>query len=191
MRIYAAVALAPLLALAHEVLAEDDLEPCVYVTRATAADPFPELQPHGGCARLEDGGWVFEASHLERMSFGETGLAGVWVEGWHYVTPKGRSLAVLTWDNGPDEFSNGLVRGLRDGKVAYFNADFQEVIAPIYDWGWPFDEGKALVCRGCKSEHPVEEHMSLVGGVWGFIDTAGKEIVPVLLTREEAFSRRQ
>jgi WG containing repeat len=65
-----------------------------------------------------------------------------------------------------------------------------QVIAPKYDWGWPFEAGRALICLGCKPTRAVEdEHGSDEGGRWGFIDKSGKEVVPVKLTKAEAVSR--
>jgi hypothetical protein len=76
---------------------------------------------------------------------------------------------------------------LINGKIAYFNQDFEPVIAPTYDWGWPFRDGRAIVCKGCVLV-PIEDgHSMLEGGLWGYIDKNGEEVVPVKYTAAEAF----
>ena len=109
---------------------------------------------------------------------------------WFYVKPNGDLLQVVTFDNGADYFSDGLTRSLQSGKIAYFDTKLLQVIAPKYDWGWPFEGGRALVCTGCKAGKPDGDgHGAVDGGRWGFIDKSGKEIVPVMLTKAQALSR--
>ena len=164
------------------------LLPCIYSARATPEQPTPEPEPYAGCARrAADGELAFAAAHVARMDFGDDGLTAVLVDGdWHYVDPSGRSLRVLTYDNGADRFAGGLVRGLRDGKMIWFDSRFEVVVPPRYDWGWPFENGRALVCLGCVPGEPDGEHRPIVGGRWGFIDAAGREVVPLELSRHEA-----
>ena len=169
-----------------------DWKSCVYVSKPTRENPAPQLEPHVGCSRIGAGGELeLDAGHLARMDFAENGLAAVLAEGdWHYVDPTGRSLRVITYDNGADHFSEGLVRGLRDGKMAYFNSRFEEVVPAEYDWGWPFENGRALVCSGCVLGESDGEHRPVVDGRWGFIAATGKEVVPVQLSRPEALGLR-
>jgi len=64
---------------------------------------------------------------------------------------------------------------------------FEAVIPPHhYDWGWPFENGRALVCLGCREGEPEGEHRPVVGGRWGYVDKSGEEVVPVRLSRSEA-----
>ena len=87
-------------------------------------------------------------------------------------------------------FSEGLTRSLVGGKIAYFDSSFHQVISPKYDWGSPFEAGRALVCIACKPSKPDDDgHFSVDGGAWEFIDRSGKEVVRVKLTRAEALSR--
>lgn len=129
--------------------------------------------------------------HLAQMSYTTKGLATALIQGrWYYVKPNGDLLQVITFDNGADYFSEGLTRSQVHGKVAYFDAKFREVILPRYDWGWPFETGRALVCIGCITSKPDDDgHYSVDGGRWGFIDKSGKTLVPVTLTRAQAMSR--
>lgn len=160
---------------------------CTYVTNA----PTAELKRHAGCASVVGASVRISTEHLARMSYTSSGLASAFIDGhWYYVKSNGDLLQVVTLDNGADYFVEGLTRSLVRGKVAYFDTKFHQVIAPKYDWGWPFEAGRALVCVGCAVGKPDPDgHGSIDGGKWGFIDKNGKEIVPVTLTKAEALSR--
>jgi hypothetical protein len=96
--------------------------------------------------------------HLVKMSYTTSGLASALIHGhWYYVRPNGDLLQVVTFDNGADYFSEGLTRSLVRGKVAYFDSKFHQVTPPKYDWGWPFEAGRALVCIGCKPAKSEED----------------------------------
>lgn len=155
--------------------------------RGGPAEPTPELTEHPGCAGIDpDGRPRIAPRHLAAAQY-DDGLAGLLIAGdWYYVRPDGASLRVVTYDNGPDYWAEGLVRVRRDGKIAYADRDFEVVIPPRYDWGWPFEDGRALVRSGCRQGDPVGEHRPVVGGRWGYIDRSGQEVVPVRLSRSEA-----
>ena len=150
-----------------------------------------ELQPHQGCAVRQNGTLQLAPHHLQRMSFSADGLAQAWIDGqWHYIKRNGDTLPVITYDNGADYFSEGLVRSIRNGKIAYYTVDFAQAVPPRYDWGWPFENGRALVCRGCRKDKTDGlEHIPVVGGEWGYIDRHGTEVVPVRLSEAEALSK--
>jgi len=154
-----------------------------------------EIAPQGGCAiRAPDGSLRIDRRHLGRLDFGIDGMAAVFVEGrgWAYVRRDGRTLEVPEFDNGPDDFSEGLVRIRRDGKTGYADRSFRTVIRPRFDDGWPFDGGRALVCIGCRLAPPDprhDEHRPVSGGAWGFIDRTGREVVPIRYSREEALAK--
>ena len=159
---------------------------CSYVDNR----PDAEMESHAECAKRARGVLRVSEDHLARMSY-VNGLASVVIDRrWYYVMRNGRSLAVLTYDNGPDDFSEGVTRSPVGDKVAYFDSAFQQVIGPKYNWGWPFEDGRALVCIGCKRGEPdAEGHSSVSGGLWGYIDRRGNEIVPVKLSQEEVRAR--
>jgi WG containing repeat len=159
---------------------------CTYVEN----QPTAELESHAGCAARVGGLWRISDEHLAKMSYTTRGLASVLIdERWYYVKPDGDLLQVVTFDNGADYFSEGLTRSVVRGKIAYFDSKFLRVIPPKYDWGWPFEARRALVCIGCKPGKSDEDgHGSVDGGRWGFIDKSGKEIVPVTLTKAQALS---
>lgn len=157
--------------------------PCSYFSQPAAGD----FATHAGCARVAASGDLeVQPKHLAAAT-GNEGVGTLLVANrWYYVLPDGESLEVVTYDNGPDHFSEGLVRGLRDGKIGYWNERLEPVVAPRWDWGWPFEGGVALVCSGCERERsPGEEHTSVVGGEWGAIDAQGHEVVSLRGSREE------
>jgi WG containing repeat len=161
------------------------LLPCSY--RAAGDE---EIAPRGPCATSTAEGVRIEPKHLRRLEYGRDGLAGVFVDGvgWVYVKRGGETLVVLAQDNGPDDFSDDRVRVSRGGKIGYADRSFRVVISPRYDFAWPFERGRALVCVGCKAApaDPAHEgHAAVVGGRWGYVDHAGREIVPVERAREE------
>lgn len=85
---------------------------------------------------------------------------------------------MLPFDNGGDEFAEGLVRSRQQGKVGFYNAQLRAVIIPQFDFAWPFKEGKALVCNGCNTRRDGE-HTSMIGGQWFYIDKSGARISPI------------
>lgn len=147
---------------------------CLYGSR----EPTAGLESHPGCAVREGGRVRVSEAHLAQMSFSEEGLASALIDRqWYYLRRDGKLLPVLTYDNGPDSFSEGLTRSLVDGKMAYFDAELRQVVAPKYDWGWPFEDGRALVCLGCKAGAPDGDgHTSIKGGRWSYIDKNGTEV---------------
>ncbi|NEV61142.1 WG repeat-containing protein [Thiorhodococcus minor] len=158
---------------------------CAYVARAADA----ELASHPACAAREGERLILAQRHLRQMRYETEGLASVWVAGrWYYARPSGAALPVVTLDNAPDPFAEGLVRSRRQGRIVYADAHFREVIGPRYDWGWPFAQGRALVCRGCR---PLQEgeHSHVSGGRWGWVDRQGREVVPVQLSEAQARAR--
>lgn len=156
--------------------------PCTYISTEERA----ELEPIAECVSRRNNTFEVSKAHLARMHFSEFNVAAVRIEGeWHYVKPNGAILSVLSYDNGADEFREGLTRSFVNGKIAYYDHTLREVIPPKYDWGWPFEGGRAVVCLGCKKGKPDEYgYTPIVGGLWGYIDHKGNEVVPVKYSRE-------
>lgn len=157
---------------------------CLYAANA-AGD---EIESHPDCARVVSGTVTIAPDHLKRMRYVHHGLAAVLVAGQHYYAkPSGALLPVIAHDNGPDRFAEGLSRSLVGGRIAYHDVDFKQVVPPTYDWAWPFEGGRALVCAGCTAAAPDSDgHVMISGGRWGYIDRRGTEVVPVQLTEEQA-----
>lgn len=163
--------------------------PCRYVAAPLKSDATSELEGYPSCAVRDSAGeYRLLPGHLAALDFHD-GLASILIDGqWHYVKESGQLLPVLTFDNGPDYWSEGLVRSRRDGKIVYVGRDFQPAFPPRYDWGWPFEDGLALVCLGCKPVDSEGEHREVRGGSWGYIDKLGREVVAVNLSRDEALA---
>ncbi len=159
---------------------------CSYVARKEFGGEFSELQPWTGClSREKNGEYEINRDHLERMIFTTHGLAEVLTkEGWHYVTRDGRSALVHTSDNGPDYFSEGRTRAIRDSKMGFVDHDLSWRVQPVYDGAMPFREGRALVCVDCKTIRQGE-YSELIGGRWGYVDAEGNEVVPVAFDFEQ------
>jgi hypothetical protein len=156
-------------------------ESCGYIPKQTQQRQFPEWEMFEHCASYINGVLKISRKHLANLNFNrETNNASFFTSGqYFYVKPDGKFLPVIFYDNGADYYQEGLTRSLLNGKIAYFNTDLELVLAPGYDWGWPFHEGRALVCNGCILA-PVEDgHQALQGGWWGYINREGKEVVPV------------
>lgn len=164
---------------------------CVYLARPSKQDRFPELQPYKHCASVINGILKINPKHMRRIDFSSDQIAGFFAAGqMFYVKPDGRFLPVVKFDNGPDVFSEGLVRSLVNGKMAYYDRQFNLVLATRFDWGWPFEHGRALVCIGCVTQAPDGEGHKLVeGGLWGYINHQGKEVIPVIYSREEVYDK--
>lgn len=167
--------------------AEGELVSCIYLPRESAQNRTPEIGPHENCAEITRAGFPsIGSSHLEAAHYTD-GFASFLVEGqWYYVKRDGTLLPVLAQDNGPDSWSEGLVRTFRGGKIAYADRSLELVVPAVFDFGWPFRNGRALVCKGCRPGKSDGEHTPIEGGTWGYIDTSGQEVVPVQFSRIEA-----
>ncbi|SIT12549.1 hypothetical protein [Achromobacter sp. MFA1 R4] len=172
------------LALASGTVSDYDL-PCFYADKL--ADGSLEHVAH--CARATDGVVEFRPAVLARMDFGDDGLSPATANGsWHWVRPDGRAVAVVTFDNGADDFQEGLTRGPWAGGMAYYDKQLNRVLATPYDWGDRFEGGIAAVCQGCRVERsPDGEHSYSVGGEWGAIDRNGRLVLPL---RQDASTLR-
>jgi hypothetical protein len=191
-----ALSLALALGAVRDAFAAQSLD-CFYAARPTAKNRDPEMSLHRNCAAVSgDGSVRILAQHLRALDFSANGLATLNVKerGWFYVRRNGRALEVLPEDNGADYFVEGLVRGRRHGKVAFFDRSFRMVLPATYDFAWPFEDGLAMVCSGCteKTDASDPDHHGLVdGGLWGYIDHHGTAVIPVKYSRDEALRRKE
>jgi hypothetical protein len=167
---------------------------CVYAA-ITAEGGEGELAAVPGCGCVPEEGaedlagpLTIYPQHLERMSFAENGLATVYVgRRVAYVERRGRTAWTLRVDNGPDEFVEGLARAVEGWKVGFVDLRLETVIEPRWDFAFPFDDGLAVVCDGCREQPscPTCEHSEIVGGEWGYIDRQGEIIVEPMFSRED------
>jgi pimeloyl-ACP methyl ester carboxylesterase len=158
---------------------------CAYWPAPSKSDPEPELRPFPRSCRIgADGALVLQPQHLQRIGFDDDGLATVYVpeHGVAYVRPDGKTAWMHPFDNGADYFVEGLARTIQGAKIGFVDRRLETVIAPAWDFAFPFEEGLAMVCDGCRTE-PVGEHSEVVGGRWGFIDRSGAVVIPVTYPR--------
>jgi hypothetical protein len=84
---------------------------------------------------------------------------------------------VMAMDNGADSFADGLARSPVGGKIGFIDRNLALVIPARYDGAFPFADGWAVVCIGCKLV-TEGEHSWYAGGSWGCIDRHGHERAP-------------
>jgi len=139
------------------------------------------LTPFEHCARRTGTAVELAPEHFKRLDFDENGLASVGIDGdMYYINRQAKLLHVLTFDNGADYFEEGLVRAWVNGKVGYYDVNLNPVIAATYDWGTPFEQGRAQVCQGCsRGPSDGDGHWAMGGGKWGVIDRTGKLVEPL------------
>lgn len=84
---------------------------------------------------------------------------------------------VFTYDNYPDEASEGLFRIVQDGKIGYADISTLEiVIKPQFEAAYPFsDNGTAEVTFKVKKSKDGE-YTRWESDSWFFIDKAGKKV---------------
>jgi len=162
---------------------------CNYSAKPTTQNNSGDWQTYDNCAIYLNGKLEINPDHFTKIAFSSDNLAPFWTSGqMFYLKPNGDYLPVITYDNGPDEFQEGLVRRQIGSKIAYYNKNFEQVLAAKYDWGWPFSHGRALVCRGCTIQPPDGEgHRAVTGGLWGYVDHNGTEIIPVKYSHKEVY----
>jgi hypothetical protein len=136
------------------------------------------------CELASDGGVVVSRQSLADISFEPNGLGTLVVDsrGLYFVTRQGKTAPALEFDNGADYVVEGLARTVKRGKVGFVNVQLDQVVAPVWDFAFPFGHGVAVVCTGCVSTpvSPGDEHRTMTGGKWGYIDKRGKVVVPVV-----------
>jgi len=84
--------------------------------------------------------------------------------------------APFTFDNGPDYFSEGLTRFVKDKKVGFANRDGEIVIAAKYDYADAFNYGTSWYCNGCTWKYKGE-HGFVSGGYKGYINKRGDTLI--------------
>jgi hypothetical protein len=82
---------------------------------------------------------------------------------------------IFTYDNGPDNASDGLFRIIENNKIGFAESiTGKVVINPQFDCAWPFEKGLARVSIDCKTQ-PEGEHSIWVSDQWFYIDKKGKK----------------
>jgi len=142
-----------------------------------AAAPVPFEQDGQWGYRDAQGKVVVAPRYLIADEFSPEGIAAVADEkGWAYIDRTGKVLVhPFLFDNGPDEFHEGLARCVEDGKVGFFDKHGRIVIPPRFSFAEPFSGGRAKVCFDCVKVSDGE-HSRYEGKRWGWIDRKGREV---------------
>jgi len=84
---------------------------------------------------------------------------------------------IVSFDNGPDYFKEGLGRGIRKRKMGFANEYGQIVIPCKYDFAWWFEDGKAKVTFKARDIGvKYDEHSIVESDEWFYIDKNGKRV---------------
>lgn len=165
-------------ALARPALMRPALRSCSYEYR-------DDMRTFAHCAWIDAAGAAhLLPRHLARQAYDRHGVASLFVDRWYYVRRDGRSAPVMTFDNGPDDFADGLARSPLRGKVGFIDQRLRLVIPRRYDGAYPFTHGRAVICIGCRVES-AGENETLLRGRWGQIDRQGKIITPLQERRSD------
>jgi hypothetical protein len=116
-----------------------------------------------------------DKNSLKRVDFkGHNLIATKMGNQWYFVKRDGKAMPVMSDDKGnPDKFKEGLARAKIDGKIGFFNRDLDMVIEPFYDYAFPFHNGIADICVGCREVQNDDGSTMLDGGKWKRIDRKG------------------
>lgn len=157
---------------------------CSY--RSNAGNPDrAELQPRGNRAYAIDGKIFVRRSVLSELDF-SGGLAAIHAErfGWLFVKRDGSTVPTVTFDNGPDVFSEGLARYLDRGKMGFIDRSGKVMIKAQYGFASPFQSGHSAVCND-PVVRMTGEHQLIRSGHWGCIDRSGRLVLPMKFSDEE------
>jgi len=113
------------------------------------------------------------AQELQLLNFNEQDIVPVKIQNhFYYIRKDGKKMLTLTYDGEADEFSDGLARTKVNGKIGFFNSNLDIILKPIYDFAFPFHNGIAEICMGCKEKNDGETSI-LSGGKWKKINRNG------------------
>ncbi|CAA6822490.1 MAG: Unknown protein [uncultured Sulfurovum sp.] len=163
---------------------------CSYVAKVSQENLEPQLKRQGICGEFfDEDTLLIYSKHFDKMDFGEDNLTSLYTNnGIFYVSKLGKVKRTFLFDNGADYFEEGLTRILKEKKFGFMDKKLKVVIIPQYDFAFPFQNAKAVVCNGCKQkkeEH--KEYMQIVGGKWGAIDKQGSIIIPMVYDSKEIY----
>lgn len=123
------------------------------------------------CEQTSDGSIVLSRRSLADIYSGPEGLGSVVVDdrGLYFVSRSGRMALAFVFDNGTDNVVEGVARIVKNGKVGFVDAQLDQIVAPVWDFAFPFEQRVAQVCVGCVATpiFPGDEHKIMTGGRWG------------------------
>lgn len=125
---------------------------------------------------------------VEAINWSKYGLECVYVygtdgkNGWYIVNQSGEGRITSFWsDNTCAPFSEGLVVGLSNGTIIYYNQIIEIAKRTEYVWASNFKGGYSKVCIGnlIKKYSVKKERHLYSGGQCGYIDRNFKVVVPL------------
>ena len=153
-------------------------------TDPTKLEVFPQQEYFG--YRHADGTVVIPPQFLSAQPFTTEGLACVAKAnvGWLWIRPDQSVVAqAFNFDNDCDPFSEDkphlarfvAVDASGVQKIGFIDRKGQIVIPAQLDGAFPFEQGKATVCIGCRLEalEGDVDHRRWIGGRWGEINPKG------------------
>ena len=128
---------------------------CSAASPPVLRQPFPVPFEEGDLWGYRDAGGrtVIDARYHVAGEFLPEGIAAVAnAEGWAYIDTTGAVIVrPYLFDNGPDEFCEGLARFQEEGRFGFFDRAGRVFIEPRFDWVEPFHDGEARYGTGCAS----------------------------------------
>jgi hypothetical protein len=158
-------------------IADDWPLACEFASFDLTEDAMAACARRGGDGELQVRPEVLAA--IER----DPGVQSLRVDGQWLFARNGATAPALPYDNGPDYFREGLARILQDGRVGFVNERLETVVEPVWDFAFPFENGVAVVCTGCRRVADGE-HSSIEGGGWGYVDSTGVIVVEPVHLRD-------
>lgn len=177
---------------ACESLISPKLAECAYQAKPSKDNVDPEFRSHGVCGEFfDEDTLLIYSKHLDKLDFSKSNLTSLYTDnGIFYVSKSGSVVRTFFFDNGADYFKEGLVRMVKGKKFGFMNKELKVVIAPQYDFAFPFKNGKSIVCNGCEQKKDEQgEHSRMVGGKWGIINKQGNVLVPVEYDSKEVYEK--
>ncbi len=90
------------------------------------------------------------------------------------IDRNGKEMYQVFWyDNGPDYYSDGLFRIIKNGKIGYADETGTVIIEPQFECAEPFEAGKAKVAKKCTLVADGE-YKRAESSEWFYINKAGK-----------------
>lgn len=127
---------------------------------------------------LEDGELVKEETiYFDGSKKGEATEKNAW--GYVYDKKGNFLYRPFFYDNGADNFKEGVRRFVKNGKVGFADRNGKLVIEAQHDFVSYFDYGYAVFCDGCEWQTVGEGHKSIVGGTWGVLNNKGETVKPI------------
>jgi len=126
---------------------------------------------------------------IAKAFYDSDGLSSLQTGGkFYYFNKSGKTVRVITYDNGPDYFVEGLARTIKNGRIGFFDKSLNIVIKPQYDFAFPIKNGISIVCNGCRVVREGE-YSQVQGGKWGAINKKGEVVHNINTSRKELESR--